>query len=461
MYEKALLSLEKSAAGDTLLLSRLNETILRSWIDEMLPRLAGTTVDRYVESLHTIYKWALRNELATDAELFTHIKEYLSTARREEGNAVSRYKVEVMRRLATERREVIDERTIAIDAYLYAFYQAGLPMDEVVMLRFDAEEHGRMPHTALIRAKYLAPIRRYVFPLQQRQRTLKKIREELDAHFQLALASCHVRPGNLSSDDFVVGAWIAAARACGISLAEICACCRQAQKYARFKGIQPADLSEEQIEEIKLRVANSIVDRRSYWYALRFLGEVDPVCKEIEQSARGEYRRIYYPMEEICRKKGKKRITESRPTIRNILFLHTMPNVLTAIVSNKTELSRFSVIRNNPSGQGGYAIIPDAQMRRFSMLVSNGLEILGEEELQQAEIELGSYVRITEGMFKGYNGRVIKVTRDKNHQVTMLRIQADTFGKEMEQVLGKHLYITIPQGLVSQAVEGTNHDKNQ
>ena len=100
-------------------------------------------------------------------------------------------------------------------------------------------------------------------------------------------------------------------------------------------------------------------------------------------------------------------------------------------------------------------------MRRFSMLVSNGLEILGEEELQQAEIELGSYVRITEGMFKGYNGRVIKVTRDKNHQVTMLRIQADTFGKEMEQVLGKHLYITIPQGLVSQAVEGTNHDKNQ
>ena len=33
MYEKALLSLEKSAAGDTLLLSRLNETILRSWID--------------------------------------------------------------------------------------------------------------------------------------------------------------------------------------------------------------------------------------------------------------------------------------------------------------------------------------------------------------------------------------------------------------------------------------------
>ena len=43
----------------------------------------------------------------------------------------------------------------------------------------------------------------------------------------------------------------------------------------------------------------------------------------------------------------------------------------------------------------------------------------------------------------------------------MLRIQADTFGKEMEQVLGKHLYITIPQGLVSQAVEGTNHDKNQ
>ena len=417
-------------------------------------------MDRYVESLQTIYKWALRERVATDAELFTHIQEYVAVARKED-NPTSRYKVKIMRQLATERRETTDERAIAIDAYLYAFYQAGMPMDEVIMQRIDSAERTRMPHTSLIEEKYMAPIRRYVFPLQQRQRTLKKIREELDAEFQSVLASYPMRQGNLSSDDFVVGAWIAAAKACGISLAEICACCRQAQKYARFKDIQPAELSNEQIEAIKLRVANSIVDRRSYWYALRFLGEVEPVRKEIERSARGEYRRIYYPMEEICRKKGKKRIIESRPTIRNILFLHTMPNVLAAIVSNKTELSRFSVIRDNPSGQGDYAIIPDAQMRRFSMLVSNGLEILGEEELQQAEIELGSYVRITEGMFKGYNGRVIKVTRDKSHQVTMLRIQADTFGKEMEQVLGKHLYSTIPQGLVNQAMEGTKHDQNQ
>ena len=170
MYEKALLSLEKSAASDTLLLSRLNETILRSWIDEMLPRLTSTTVDRYVESLHTIYKWALRNELATDADLFTHIKEYVATARREEGNPVSRYKVEIIRQLATARREATDERAIAIDAYLYAFYQAGMPMDEVIMQRIDSAERTRMPHTSLIEEQYMAPIRRYVFPLQQRQR---------------------------------------------------------------------------------------------------------------------------------------------------------------------------------------------------------------------------------------------------------------------------------------------------
>ena len=219
MYEKALLSLEKSAAGDTLLLSRLNETILRSWIDAILPRLTSTTVDRYVESLQTIYKWALREQVATDVDLFTHIKEYVAVARREEGNPVSRYKVEIIRQLATARREATDERVIAIDAYLYAFYQAGMPMDEVIMQRIDSAERTRMPHTVLIREKYMAPIRRYVFPLQQRQRTLKKIKEELDAEFQSALASYPMRQGNLSSDDFVVGAWISAARACGISLA--------------------------------------------------------------------------------------------------------------------------------------------------------------------------------------------------------------------------------------------------
>ena len=56
MYEKALLSLERSLQGEDLLLSQMRQETLRSWIDEILPRLTSTTVDRYVESLQTIYK---------------------------------------------------------------------------------------------------------------------------------------------------------------------------------------------------------------------------------------------------------------------------------------------------------------------------------------------------------------------------------------------------------------------
>ena len=82
MYEKALLSLEKSLQGEDLLISQMRQETLRSWIDAILPRLTSTTVDRYVESLQTIYKWALREGVATDAELFTHIQEYVAIARR-------------------------------------------------------------------------------------------------------------------------------------------------------------------------------------------------------------------------------------------------------------------------------------------------------------------------------------------------------------------------------------------
>jgi transcription antitermination factor NusG len=360
--------------------------------------------------------------------------------------------VDAVRLLA--RRKELDNTSlsVAVDAYLFSFYNAGVDIDTVVSYRIDSDSLCRMPQTESLRLKYAAPIRRYIFPLEQRKQTPKKIREHLESNFRLAARFYQIKLGDFSPSEFITHAWISAARSCGVQLADICACCHSATEALHLTNVVPSDLSRTQVEEILTRVANTIVDMTRYWYAFQFVGDEKVVRREITDVDNTSNTRIYYPIEEIYRKVGKKLVVENKPTIRNIIFVQTMPSTLAAIVRNRTADSRYFVIRNRMSKSNDYAIIPNEQMRRFSALVSNGLDIMGEEEINQTDIVEGDYVHINEGMFKGCSGRVVKVKNSKSvGDSTILKIEADKFGSEMEEVLGKYLYITVSQELVNLA----------
>jgi transcription antitermination factor NusG len=109
-------------------------------------------------------------------------------------------------------------------------------------------------------------------------------------------------------------------------------------------------------------------------------------------------------------------------------------------------MCKYYVVRTNLRRDGQYAVIPNHQMRRFSALVSNGQDIIGEDELQNLQIVSGTLVHITDGLFKGYSGRVLKV-RDpkKQRETTMLEVVLE---KEMAGVLDKKIYITVAKEIV-------------
>jgi transcription antitermination factor NusG len=123
------------------------------------------------------------------------------------------------------------------------------------------------------------------------------------------------------------------------------------------------------------------------------------------------------------------------------MFVNTTSEAIALIATTKLETRTFHVLRNTARKSREFAIIPDREMRTFSMLVSNGLDILGEEELQEVEIIEGSYVEITAGFNKGYRGRVLKVRNRDNSKATLLQIQADLC-PNLSAVMNK-LYITV------------------
>jgi transcription antitermination factor NusG len=186
-----------------------------------------------------------------------------------------------------------------------------------------------------------------------------------------------------------------------------------------------------------------------HWYAIRFSGDDLLVLDEIQDSVEGSSVKIYYPMEEICKQVGKKRVFTTRPTIKSIMFVQTSASTMQTISRKRTVESKFTIVRDNATKDKRLAVIPNEQMHKFSMLISNGFDILGDEDMKTVKFEVGDYVNITEGMLKGYNGRILKITTDGKNDMTVLQIEADSFGSDMKEVVGKHLYISIPESLAS------------
>jgi transcription antitermination factor NusG len=419
------------------------------WLDSILPKLSVDSISRYVESLQTICIYANQYGLTDKADLFDQAKEYVQGGIDGGMDKESLKMIESIRKIAAIKRGS-SEKSAAIDVYVFSFFHAGLDVDDIIGLRFDSSNLCELPHTEEIKNRYKAPIKKYVFPLGQGKRTTKKIKESLEQDFKSAAKVFGADIEGKTSLEFVRQAWVATARSCGVKVADICALCPWMEGNAVFENVKPSELTRQQKENIKRLVANQILDMRTHWYALRFFGEKEVICEYIEMVVRNAAYKTYYPIEEIFKKTGKKIKTENRPTLKNVLFIETLRGTFDKIIRLKKYDLRYRALTNNTDGTGDYAIIPDEQMRKFSALVSNGLDICGEEEIKEMDVTVGDYVSITEGQFAGYSGYVLKV-RDKKDksQTTMLQIKADKLGPHFKEILGANIYITVPQNIAS------------
>jgi transcription antitermination factor NusG len=201
-------------------------------------------------------------------------------------------------------------------------------------------------------------------------------------------------------------------------------------------------------DAISLRLADEIRDIRRHWFALRLFDKEDKVRRDIERDPIGEQVRLYYPVDEIVRRCGKKLKTVQRPTLRGILFVQSTRSGIDDLLAVRSLAGRINILRNSAAARRSYAVIPDRQIEQFSALVSNCLDVIDAEDFSACQVTPGDYVTITEGPYSGYSGRVYTVRDKKTPQgddVTMLEVAVDKIGAELAACFGKKLYVTIPQ----------------
>ncbi|MCI6196870.1 MAG: UpxY family transcription antiterminator [Prevotella sp.] len=148
-----------------------------------------------------------------------------------------------------------------------------------------------------------------------------------------------------------------------------------------------------------------------HWFVLRIsYGRVNK-AKDLLDTRKIEY---YLPLHYALRiiRNKKKRVIE--PLIPNILFVYTEENTLKQIMSTKEFIGLLSYYYNHferdEFGKNPPLIVDYKKMEQFISLTTIMNEHIKIVDNKACNFKSGDFVRVTDGMFKGIEGRVARVS---------------------------------------------------
>ncbi|MCR5464328.1 MAG: UpxY family transcription antiterminator [Bacteroidales bacterium] len=153
------------------------------------------------------------------------------------------------------------------------------------------------------------------------------------------------------------------------------------------------------------------------WYPVRVLfGKINLVKRTLDEGD-VEY---FYPTHII--EKNMKYIEE--PLVRSLIFIKTTPVGLREIKARYSTSLIPYYDYSRDDGTKPPVTVPEAQMEMFIKLChmkEAGLEYLGEDE---PKYHLGDRVRVTDGIFKGFEGHIKRIRHDRKLIVTIEGVAA-------------------------------------
>lgn len=147
------------------------------------------------------------------------------------------------------------------------------------------------------------------------------------------------------------------------------------------------------------------------WFAMRVTYRREFRVKKILDEAGIEN---YLPVHETLRVRNHRKVRETVPVVRGLIFVRTSQTVLQEI---KSGLPFLQYIINKRTGDK--IIVPDAQMSRFIAVTGTGNDRLLYYGGGELNLSKGTHVRVTGGEFEGYEGVFLKVKGARDRRVVI------------------------------------------
>lgn len=154
-----------------------------------------------------------------------------------------------------------------------------------------------------------------------------------------------------------------------------------------------------------------------YWYAVRIHYNRIERLKETLNDAAIRY---FYPMHLVEKCSDGDFIYVQEPLIKSLIFVNSTNEGLEMIrLKYSGSVTPYYDLRTKRP-----IVIPDEQMERFIKICSikdSGLEYLGEDSPQ---LHKGDKVRVTDGIFKGFEGHIKRIKHNRRLIVTIEGVAA-------------------------------------
>ncbi len=399
--QQAIDLLQKFSGGETITFEDIDENLLNGWVAwNFYHGYSHATVTTYLGRLSALYGKAVKDGLARPSECFTGVKERLKNL---SPDALEVFSIKDcfgrLRRLVLADYSKNPALQLAKDIVLFSLYNGGLAFEKLANFQKDGYQGDDEAVSAIVR-RYAKPKNKYLFPLNQSERTPRQLDRAVSALFCDALKQVGITLSDYNTET-PVNLWALVAMHCGVPSDDIASCVSHADTPSIFSFAAKQDIPQARKTEIQSRIAKILAKDPEDWYAMQFRPHVTYDRLRDRMDSLGiEFIRSFYPMETIVRRIGGKIKQELRPVTPGLLFFRSKAAEVPELFMQIGDLAwgyRYTRDIRSP-----YAVIPGSAIEKYEQAIGKFVDFVDAYPQGHLKLESGDKVEIIGGQFAGY-----------------------------------------------------------
>lgn len=389
-----------------------DSAMIGEWVSHLLFQgyTPATVSNNFLKRLATLYNKAVDAGLARPTDVFRTFRNLMDSGRADDlCRSVDPDAFGKLQELIRSDYKNTPGLGLAKDMLLLAVYMGGMELDDIVRFRKD-DYKGDDRNILEIVGRYSRPRNSYLFPLDQIHSTPRQLRRRAGLLIGKILGLKELKE---SSDPLYTtfDLWANVAMKCGHSASDIAACLGPRHTDSSLTAfVGPSDLSEEGISRIRCGISMTLAHNPVQWYAMHLRRHTDLEDVTVRLGENGiTLGETYYPMEEIVRKVGRRKVFENRPVISWLVFFRARLTELDGIYRAIGDLAwGYRVSRAIGSH---YAAVSDSEVRNYQEAIGTlgpETQILPDDAV---ELKEGDHVVILGGAMDGRSGEFVTARR--------------------------------------------------
>ena len=425
-YVKAVNCLETFLGTYTYSSDFPSEQTLGDWLLNMRVRgISGKTAIHYLDIISALYKETASDSNSEVPKIFRQFK----TRTKQISGPTKSFDNKSFDKILTVTKSVSTDSIFsqcAADMLLYSLLNTAMPLAEVAKVKV-SEVAADSDAVSVIVRRNADSNRKYLFPLEQSKLTPKQLSENIELKIRGLFIANNI-PIVRSADNTIRLIWAYAALKCGIPGSEIVALLGSAiatEGLPEMSLCVKADVSCERRAALTETVNTLLSNNPLRWYAMKLRSRVsfeDVVERTKNLDDRMLRPEFFYPLDEICKRVGKKIIKDEQPVIRDIVFFKLRVTDIFPLVCKIGDLAWCYTTTGKPGGD--YAPIPLSSFNRFQETIGHFTPEYDIAPIGTFEPKEGESVVIINGPLANYEFEVEKAT-DADNVIFQLNMIGD------------------------------------